>query len=82
MLVAAGAGGLALTGCAGGVGRGGEVSLEPGISPPLFYLGRNKVFALLADGGAPVTLVEEDDGAGPISATARSIAAISTAPTP
>lgn len=65
MLVAAGAGGLALTGCAGGLGRSGEVSLEPGISPPLFYLGRNKVFALLADGGAPVTLVEEDDGAGP-----------------
>ncbi len=62
MLVAAGSGVLAAAGCASAPGRGGAVSLEPGISPPLFYLGRTKVFALLADGGAPVALVEEPDG--------------------
>ncbi len=61
-IVAAGA--LFAAGCAGTRGQaGGGVGLEPGISPPLFYLGRTKVFALLADGGAPVALVEEaEDG--------------------
>lgn len=57
------AGALFAAGCAGTRGQGGDVvSLEPGNTPPLFYLGRNKVFALLAEGGAPVALVEEPDG--------------------
>lgn len=55
MLVAAGSGVLAAAGCAGAPGRGGGVSLEPGISPPLFYLGRSRVFEVRADGDRPVS---------------------------
>ncbi len=52
-------GALFAAGCAGTRGQAGGGEAPAGITAPLFYLGRNKVFALLAEGGAPVALVDE-----------------------